>query len=118
MLAPIYLRDFILAIDVTGVLYAKAIKNHNRAEAHAKRMESIAFMDNAGPALEERGLRDSAEARKKYVHMDPDVVAAYEVRAKTEAMVSLLRLKLQEFRLAHDDVKKIFHPLILELSYE
>ena len=107
MLAPIYLRDFILAIDITGVLYAKAIKNHNRAEAYAKRMEAIAFMDKAGDALEERGLRNSAEARKKYVPMDPDVIAAHEVRAKTEAMVSLLRLKLQEFRLAHDDVKKI-----------
>lgn len=106
-LAPIYLRDFILAIDVTNALLASAIRTHNRAEAYTKQMEAIAFMDKAKAQIEASGLRDSAEARKKYVPMDPDVVKAHEVKSKTEAMVVFLKNKLMEFRLAHDDVKKI-----------
>lgn len=106
-LAPIYLRDFILAIDVTNALLATAIRTHNRAEAYLKQVEAIAFMDKSKEQIEARGLRDSAEARKKYVPMDPDVIRAQEVRSKTEAVVVFLKNKLMEFRLAHDDVKKI-----------
>jgi len=106
-LAPIYLRDFILAIDVTNSLLAVAIRTHNRAEAYTKQAEAIAFLDKARDKIIESGLKDSAEARKRYVPMDPDVVDAHEVKSKTEAMVVFLKNKLMEFRLAHDDVKKI-----------
>lgn len=117
-LAPIYLRDFILAIDVTNGLLASAIRTHARAEAYAKQMEAIAFMDNAKVEIEQRGLRDSAEARKRYVPMDPAVIEAHEAKAKTEAMVVFLKNKLQEFRLAHDDVKKIAYSNEYNTEYE
>jgi hypothetical protein len=106
-LAPIYLRDFIMAIDVTNALLAQAIRTDLRADAYCKQCEAIAFMDNAKAHLEARSLRDSAEARKKYVPMDPAVMDAAEAKAKTAAMVVFLKNKLLEFRLAHDDVKKM-----------
>lgn len=107
MLAPVYLRDFIMAIDVTNGLLAQAVRTDHRADSYLKQSEAIAFMDNAKDQILERGLRDSAEARKKYVPMDPDVIDAAEAKAKTASMVIFLKNKLLEFRLAHDDVKKM-----------
>lgn len=106
-LAPIHLQDFIMAIDVTNVLLAKAIRTDLRADAYLKQSESIAYMDNAGEYLTEKGIKDTAEARKRYVPIDPAVMAANDMRAKTAAMVSFLRNKMMEFRMAHDDIKKI-----------
>jgi len=107
MLAPLYLRDFILAYDITNGLLSKAMYYLGQAEAALKTAESIAYFDNAPEFLEQRNVKDTAEARKKYVPLDPSVQKAEQVRARAEAMVSFLKNKLQEFRLAHDDVKKI-----------
>ena len=107
MLAPVYLRDFILAIDITNGMYANAVKTYNRAESYVKQVEAIAFMENAKDVIKESGLKDSAEARKRYVPMDPEVVLAQDVKARAEAIMVFLRNKLMEFRMAHDDVKKI-----------
>lgn len=107
MLAPLYLRDFILAYDITNGLLSKAMYYLGQAEAALKTAESIAYFDNAPEFLEQRSVKDTAEARKKYVPLDPAVQKAEQVRARAEAMVSFLKNKLQEFRLAHDDVKKI-----------
>jgi len=106
-LAPIYLRDFIIAYDLTNALLAKAVRTDLRADAFLKQVESIAYMDNAHEYLEQRGIKDTAEARKRYVPIDPDVMKAQDTKARTAAMVVFLKNKLFEFRLAHDDVKKI-----------
>jgi hypothetical protein len=107
MLAPIYLRDFIMAIDVTNSLLARAIRSDLQAAAAVKNQESLAYIDRAGNYLKEKGIKDTAEARKRYVPLDDDVMKAYDLKAQTESMVSFLRNKMFEFRLAHDDVKKI-----------
>ena len=107
MLAPIYLRDFIMAIDVTNSLLARAIRSDLQAAAAVKNQESLAYIDRAGDYLKEKGIKDTAEARKRYVPLDDDVMKAYDLKAQTESMVSFLRNKMFEFRLAHDDVKKI-----------
>lgn len=105
--APSYLRDFIIAFDVTNTMLSKAIYFHGQAEAALKTAQSIAFLDNAHEYLQERSIKDSAEARKQYIAVDPDVQKAEQVKARAEAMVSLLKNKLQAFRLAHDDIKKM-----------
>lgn len=107
MLAPIYLRDFIMAIDVTNSLLARAIRTDLKAASNLKTQESIAYLDNAKEYLDKRGIKDTAEARKRYVAVDPNVIKANELKAQSEALVSFLRNKMFEFRLAHDDVKKI-----------
>ena len=107
MLAPMYLRDFIMAYDITNTLLSQSIRADLEAAAALKTSESIAYLDNAGPYLSARDIKDTAEARKRYVAVDSDVQHAMQLKAKTEAMVAFLRNKLMEFRLAHDDVKKI-----------
>jgi len=107
MLAPIYLRDFIIAYDIATVMYATATKADIMAKAALEQAESIAFLENAGPFIKESGLKDSAEARKKYIALDEGVKQAQDTKAKTAAILAFLKNKLQVFRLAHDDVKKM-----------
>lgn len=107
MLAPIYLQDFIIAYDISNTMLASAVKADLMAENACKQAESIAFLDRASSYIKESGLKDSAEARKKYIDIDSDVIAAKELRAKTTAIVTFLKNKLQAFRMAHDDIKKM-----------
>lgn len=107
MMAPIYMRDFIIAFDVTNNLLSMAIKSDLEASTVLDTARSIAYLDKAGEFLKEKGIKDSSEARKQYIELDEDVIKASNVRAKTQALVSFLKNKMQEFRLAHDDVKKI-----------
>lgn len=107
MMAPMYLRDFILAYDVTNNLYSNAIRCDIMAQTALDTAKSIAYLDNARVYLEQRQIKDTSEARKQYIDLDADVIAAADVKARTAALVQLLRNKLQEFRMAHDDVKKM-----------
>lgn len=107
MLAPMMLRDFIIAMDVTSDMLAKAIRNEVRANARLKQAEAEAYYDKAPEYLKSKGVKESSEAKKFYIPMDPDVMAANEEKAKAEAMTVYLKNKLQEFRMAHDDVKKM-----------
>jgi len=107
MMAPIYLKDFIEAIDVSSTMLSVAVQLDIKADTALKQAEAIAFLDKAGDYLKQKGIKDSAEARKKYVDIDPDVIDAKNEKARTTALVIFLKNKVQEFRLAHDDVKKI-----------
>lgn len=105
--APLYMRDFILAYDETNTLLAKATRYLGQAEAALKTAESIAYFDSAPEFLKEKKVKDSSEARKKYVPLDPDVQKAENVKIFAESLVHFLRNKMMEFRMAHDDVKKM-----------
>lgn len=107
MMAPNYLRDFINAMDATSSMLSKATKANLDAQNELKKAEAIAYLDKAGDYLAERGIKDTAESRKKYIDVDPAVGAARDKVAATEAMVTFLKNKYQAFRCAHDDVKKI-----------
>ena len=109
MLAPQYLRDFIKAYDHTNSMLSLAVRYEAEASAQLDTARAIAFLDNAGEYLASRNLKDSAEARKRYVDIDKDVLKAHELRAKTTALVIFLKNKLQTFRMAHDDVKKMVY---------
>lgn len=107
MMAPVYLRDYIMGQDVAANLLAKAMQADSRAKARVEQAEAIAYLERARDYLESKGIKDTSEARKQYVNVDPDVLAAKDNRAKTEALVSLLKSKLSQLRQAHDDLKKI-----------
>ena len=94
-------------MDLTNTMLTSAVKLDLDAASALKDAEAVAWLDNATPFLSSKGIKDSAEARKRYVDYDPDVKDAREVKAKTEALVAFLKNKLQIFRCAHDDVKKI-----------
>ena len=118
MLAPKYLRDFILAIDLTNTIYASAVKADLDADHALKHEEAVAFLENAGDYLKEHGIKDSAEARKRYVYVDPGVLVAQDVKSKTASEVCFLRNELMKFRMAHDDVKKIAYTSDPGTGYE
>jgi acid phosphatase class B len=70
-------------------------------------MEAIAYLDKASDYLKERNIKDSSEARKRYVDVDSDVIAAKDNKARSEALVALLKNKLNVLKMSHDDLKKI-----------
>jgi phage shock protein A len=107
MNAPLMIRDFIVAMDVTNSLLAQAVREDSRASAAVKQAESIAYFDRAPEFLKAKGVRESSDAKKMYIPMDDDYQEACDRKAKSEAMVSLLKNKMQEFRCAHDSVKKM-----------
>lgn len=109
MMGAVYLRDFIEGQDVAGALLASAVQADVKAKSRLEQAEAIAYLDRASDYLREKNIKDSSEARKRYVDIDPDVIAAKEDKAKTEALVALLRNKLSILRQAHDDLKKILY---------
>lgn len=107
MQAPLFIRDFIVAYDITNALLMRVTRLHNEAEANVKTAEAIAYLDKAKDALNERSIKDSAESRKRYIPLDPDVMRANEVKAKTEALMIFLKNKLVEYKSCHDSAKKM-----------
>jgi len=107
MMAPVYLRDYIMGQDVAANLLAKAMQADSRAKAKVEQAEAIAYLERARDYLESKQIKDTSEARKQYVNIDADVLVAKDNRARTEALVSLLKSKLSQLRQAHDDLKKI-----------
>lgn len=107
MMAGVYLQDLIVGQDIAGQMLAKAIQADIKAKSKLDELEAIAYLDRASDYLKERNIKDSSEARKRYVDVDPDVVAAKDHKAKTEALVALLKNKLNVLKMSHDDLKKI-----------
>jgi hypothetical protein len=107
MMAPNYLRDFINAMDLTSSMLSKAIRANLEAKANLDRCKAIAYLDKASDYCAQNNIKVSNGVREMYVDLDPDVIAAKEKHAATEAMVAFLKNKYQAFRCAHDDTKKI-----------
>ncbi len=109
MMAPTYLRDFIIAYDVCGSMLAMAVRYDLEATTELETAKAIAYLDKAGDYLKDKGIKESSAARERYVAIDAQVIAASNTKAKTTALVYLLKNKLQDFRMAHDDVKKMVY---------
>ncbi len=109
MLAPVYLRDFIIGQDIAITLYARAVKADAKAKAKLEYAESIAYLESAKAYLDANSIKDTSEARKQYVNIDPSVLEAKDQKAQTEAFVILLKGKVSELKQAHDDLKKVIY---------
>lgn len=109
MMGATYLRDFIEGQDVAGQLLARAVQADIKAKARLEQAEAIAYLDHASDYLKSKGIKDSSEARKRYVDIDENVMMAKDKKAQTEALVSLMKNKLSVLRQAHDDLKKILY---------
>ena len=107
MMAPVYLQNYIMGQDCAATLLAKAMQADSRAKAKVEQHEAIAYLEKAKDYLESKGIKDTSEARKQYVNIDQDVLKYKDEKARTEALVSLLKSKLSQLRQAHDDLKKI-----------
>lgn len=109
LMTPVYLQDMIMGQDVAANLLAKAIQADSRAKARLDYVESIAYLEKAHTYLDQHSIKDTSEARKQYVNIDPEVVAAKDTRSGTEALVVLIKARLGELRQCHDDLKKIVY---------
>ena len=109
MMGATYLRDFIEGQDVAGQLLSRAVQEDIKAKSRLEQAEAIAYLDYASDYLKSKQIKDSSEARKRYVDIDANVIAAKDYKAKTEALVSLMKNKLSVLRQAHDDLKKIVY---------
>ena len=107
MTAPLFIRDFSVAYDITSNLFFEATKKDMKASAALEMAESIAYLENAGDYLKTKGIKDTADARKRYIPLDPGVIQAQDLKAETAAVLAFLKCKLQEFRSAIECVKKI-----------
>jgi hypothetical protein len=118
MMAPVYLRDYIMGQDMAASLLAKAMQADSRAKAKLEQAEAIAYLEKARDYLESKNIKDTSEARKQYVNIDEDVLAAKDKKAQTEALVALLKSKLSQLRQAHDTLKKITYDKGNDTSWE
>lgn len=107
VVAPILMRDFLTAHDITAFALAKTVEADLKSKAILESAESIAYLEKSVPYLKEHEIKDTSEARKQYVCIDPDVLIASDLKARCEALLQLLKNKLSQFRMAHDDIKKI-----------
>ena len=104
-----YLKDFIDGQDLINDLLLEANKSESIAKSNLDQAESIAYLDRANDYLQAKGIKDTADARKRYVNIDEDVKKAVDEKAKAEAMVTFLKGKLSVLKQAHDDLKKILY---------
>jgi len=86
---------------------SKATRLDSDTKTQLEMFESIAYMEKAGDYLKIHDIKDSSEARKRYIDLDPDVVRAKTIKAKSESMVHFLSNKLNELRMCHDSIKKV-----------
>lgn len=107
MMAPVYLREFIIAYDVSSVMHAKAVQAELNAKAALDTAEAIAYLDRAPDFFKKRDEKPTVESRKAYVTLDPDVQRAKDVHARAQALSLLMKNKVQEFRFAIDAVRKL-----------
>ena len=105
--APMLIRDFVVGLDIANDLLADAIKADLRAHASLKQAEAEAYFDRAPVYLKQKGVKESSEAKKTYIPIDPMVMANADRKAQTESLVTFLKNKLQILRCAHDDVKRM-----------
>lgn len=118
MMAQVYLKDFIMAIDIVNDLQAKATQTLGVAERNLKYVEGVAFFERAIDYFEKHNIKDTAEARKRYVDIDPEVQEATELRDKSIAIVKYLNTKMQAYRMCHDDIKKVVYGDNFMTGYE
>lgn len=105
--ASFYMQDFIQAIDMTNTMLMICIRLDLDAQSLLKTAEAIAYLENAPEYLQKKGLKESDGSRKMYIDIDPNVLEAKSLKARTEATVAFLKNKLSIFSKCHDDVKKI-----------
>lgn len=109
MMVGVYLQDLIKGQDIANSFLARAVQADIKAKTRLDYVESLAYLDRAGEYLQSKGIKDSSEARKRYVDIDQDVLAAKDKKAQTEALVALLKGKVNVLRQSHDDLKKLHY---------
>lgn len=105
--APLYIRDFVLAMDKAGQIFGKVVQLKLDIEAHLGACYSIAYFDKSRAYCEIKGEKFTSEAKKQYQDVDPDVLEAKDLHAEVSCYFEIIKNKLGCFKMTHDDSKKI-----------
>jgi hypothetical protein len=116
MMAPVTLQSLIEGQDIAGEMLSKIIQQDVLLSNKLSEAEAVAYLDRSTDFLQSKGLKDTSEARKQYVEMDPDVVRLRNKKAMLEAFSSMLKNKLSVLKQAHDDLKKIHYADVASVS--
>lgn len=105
---PMFMQELLEAFNIASHLAARVVHEYELARDNAKRARAIAHLE-AGPQwLIAQGRKVTESACEQYVEMDADYIKAREREAYLKALLELLENKIQYFRSAHDDAKRIY----------
>lgn len=106
-MAPTALRDLIVGLDMAGELLGRASAEDIKAKDNLDRIKAIGYFDFAPDYLISKDIKMSDAAKTKAALMDPHVQSAQEQKSKTDAVLVILKNKVQVLRVSHDSLKKI-----------
>lgn len=90
-----------------GILFGKALLAYSKAKNNRKQKEAIAFVDKAYTALTAKGIKiPTAKDKESYVCMDAEVFQAREAEDALEAIVELIKIKLNTYQNCHHMCKE------------
>lgn len=105
--APLFLTRAIDAYDTCGVLYSRILFIEMASKNTFNAAKAEAFLERSQEYLTKNGVKDTASARDKYVDMDKGVLFAGNINSLANSLLILIKNKLEEFKMVHDDIKKI-----------
>lgn len=110
------LHTFIRAWSDTAQLQKQAERHLMRAKRRVKEVRAIVVLDRGPEELKKRGLATtrspggSEDLRDSVVSMDPDYQLACERLEQIQAVVGLLEIETETFKMAYFSVSKLIDP--------
>ena len=105
--ASLFMRDFIVAQDVSSTLLSTAIMCEARAKSQLDTAKAVALLDKSEEYFKEKGQKPTQDLRSAYVDLDSDVCEAKDLLARASATASFLKNKIYEFKSAFEATKQI-----------
>ena len=114
---PLLMRDFITAYVESAKIAAKVRGWLENAEVTLKHEAAKAVLERAPTYFKANRenlekLKDSKSLRDAYLFLDEEYLKAQQGVSALKAMVRILDNKTESFKMAHDDVKKIYSQLM------
>ena len=110
---PMYMRDFNAAYELVARMVARIEREYEQAILRRKQEEAKAKLERAPKYFADHpefmgNLKDSFSLRESYADVDPLHLEAKEAEIALQALLAYLKCKMDFFRSAHDDSRKIY----------
>ncbi len=113
---PMYMQTFLEAFEKVARIGIEAHRLLDGAKNEVNHQEALAKLERAPLYFEvngtcKGGVKDSGALRETYLSLDGQYLAAKERVDMLTALVKFLDNKLDAYKMAHDDSKKIYDKL-------
>jgi len=105
--AGVYLQAFIVGYSFASNLYSQAIRCEIDAKTLLDQSEAISFLDKADDYFTSTGKKSTDTAKKQFVEMDAEVIAAKNLAARAASYVKFLQGKMQTYSSCEHAIKKL-----------